>query len=78
MELATSSQREFARRLHDQLVAAAKEENWRDLRVAAGLGYSTTRGPRKPGDRVVHYFHAGRRRPSRASTGSSTRASRRH
>jgi hypothetical protein len=60
VRLATPSQREFARRLHDDLVAAAKAQHWRDLHVAAGLGYNTNKGPRKPGDRVVHYFHAGR------------------
>jgi len=59
VRLATPAQRTFARSLHDQLVAAAKEENWRDLRAAADLGYRMHVGPRKPGDRLVHYFHAG-------------------
>ena len=57
--LATPAQRALARSLHDQLVAAAKEENWRDLGAAADLGYRMHVGPRKPGDRLVHYFHAG-------------------
>jgi len=60
MELTTPAQRTRARLLHDQLVAAAKEENWRDVRVAATLGYRMHVGPRKPGDLNVHYFHAGR------------------
>jgi hypothetical protein len=60
MRLATRAQREFAIRLHDDLVTAAKEQNWRDLEAAAALGYHTNEGPRKPGDRLVHYFHAGR------------------
>jgi hypothetical protein len=60
MELTTPSPRTRARLLHDQLFAAAKEENWRDLRVAADLGYRMHVGPRKPGDLKVHYFHAGR------------------
>jgi hypothetical protein len=59
VRLATPAQRAVARSLHDQLVAAAKEENWRDLRAAADLGYRMHVGPRKPGDRKVHYFHAG-------------------
>ncbi len=59
MELTTPSQRTRARLLHDQLLAAAKDGNWRDLRAAADLGYRTHVGPRKPGDRLVHYFHAG-------------------
>jgi len=58
--LASPAQRAFARRLHDGLVAAASDQNWRDLRAAAELGYNTHPGPRKPGDRLVHYFHAGR------------------
>jgi len=59
VRLTTPSEREFARRLHDELVAAAKEQNWRDLSVAADLGYNTNNAPRKPGDRLVHFFHAG-------------------
>ena len=59
VELTTPSQRTRARLLHDQLLAAAKEGNWRDLRAAADLGYRIHVGPRKPGDRLVHYFHAG-------------------
>jgi hypothetical protein len=59
VRVATPAQRALARSLHDQLVAAAKEENWRDLRAAAELGYRMHVGPRKPGDRKVHYFHAG-------------------
>ena len=57
VRLATPAQRAVARSLHDQLVAAAREENWRDLRAAADLGYRMNVGPRK--DRLVHYFHAG-------------------
>ena len=59
MRLATPAQRAFARSLHDRLIAAAREENWRDVRAAADLGYRMNVGPRKPGDRLVHYFHAG-------------------
>ena len=67
MELTTPSQRTRARLLHDQLFAAAKEGNWRNLSAAAELGYRTHVGPRKPGDRKVHYFHAGSS-PTRART----------
>ena len=42
VELTTPSQRTRARLLHDQLLAAAKEGNWRDLRAAADLGYADT------------------------------------
>jgi hypothetical protein len=66
MELTTPSQRTRARLLHDQLVAAAKEGNWRDLRAVEELGYDTHRSPRKPGDFAVHYFHA--ERPQEART----------
>jgi hypothetical protein len=60
MKLTTPAQRNHARLFHDQLVAAAEDENWRDVRAAADLGYRMHVGPRKPGDLKVHYFHAGR------------------
>lgn len=59
VRLATSAQWARARLLHDQVLAAAKKNNWRDPGAGAELGYSTHPAPRKPGDRLVHYFHAG-------------------
>jgi len=66
VELTTPAQRLRARLLHDHLVAAANEGNWRDLRAVEDAGYNTKRTPRKRGDVKVHYFHA--ERPQEART----------
>ncbi|MGH3132316.1 MAG: hypothetical protein ACRDNY_00985 [Gaiellaceae bacterium] len=63
--LATSRERARARRVLAQLVSAAEEGNWRDLRAAARAGYGTRTATRKPGDRSVHYFHSERRQEPR-------------
>jgi len=76
VRLTTPSEREFARRLHDELVAAAKEQNWRDLSVAADLGYNTNKAPRKPVTVWCTSSMPGIRR-SRESMGSSTPTGRR-
>jgi hypothetical protein len=56
VKLATPVQQARAQRLHDELVAAAKEGNWTDLGAVARAGYHTHRTPRT--DAKVHYFHA--------------------
>jgi hypothetical protein len=60
LRLATPSERERARRLLAQLVAAADGGNWRNLRAAELAGYDTRTAPRRAGDVSVRYFHAER------------------
>jgi hypothetical protein len=60
VSLATPAERAGAKRVLAQLVAAAREGNWRDLDAVARAGYSVRPAPRKPGDRSVHFFHAER------------------
>lgn len=60
LRLATPAQRAGAAHILAQLVDAAKDGNWRDLKAVARAGYKTRTRVRKPGDRRVHYFHADR------------------
>jgi len=60
VELATPSERARAKRVLAQLVSAAEEGDWRDVRAAARAGYDTRTATRKAGDRSVRYFHAER------------------
>ena len=60
VKLATPSQRAGAKRVLAQLVSAAEDGNWRNLRAVARAGYDTRTAPRKAGDRSVRYFHAER------------------
>jgi hypothetical protein len=60
VSIATRSQRRAARRLLEQVVEAADEEGWRNLRAVALAGYNTRIEPRRAGDRSVRYFHAER------------------
>ena len=63
--LATPGQRVRARRVLAQLVAAAKEEQWRNVRAAARAGYDMRTATRKTGDRSIRYFHAERHQEPR-------------
>ena len=65
VRLATPRQRARARLVLAQLVAAAKEEQWRNVRAAARAGYDMRTATRKPGDRSVRYFHAERHQEPR-------------
>jgi hypothetical protein len=58
--LATSRERARARGILDELVTAAKRGNWRSTAAAERAGYDTKAGPRQPGDRSAHFFHAER------------------
>jgi hypothetical protein len=58
VRLATAVQRRSAERILAQLIDAARDGNWRDLKQVARAGYDTRTRPRKPGDRTIHYFHA--------------------
>ena len=58
ISLANSKQRAAARALLAELRAISPR--WQDLSGAAEDGYATRTRPRKPGDRSVRYFHAGR------------------
>jgi hypothetical protein len=58
LRLAAPNERLRARSLRDRLMTAADDGKWRDLEAAAKAGYHTHPAPRKPGDRMVHYFHA--------------------
>jgi hypothetical protein len=60
LSLATPAQRGLAATILAQLVAAAKEGNWRDKNAIARAGYKTRTAVRQPGDRSIHYFHAER------------------
>lgn len=60
VRLATPRERARAQRVLAQLVAAADEGNWRDVRAAARAGYGARTAIRKAGDRTVHYFHSER------------------
>ena len=60
VDLATPSQRTWARIVLSRLEAAAKRESWRDRRAAALAGYDMRARPRNPGDRRVFFFHAER------------------
>ena len=60
VRLSTRRQRVRARHVLAQLVAAADDGRWRDLRAAARTGYDMRTATHKPGDRSVHYFHAER------------------
>lgn len=59
IKLATPTQRAAARALLDELRAVSIR--WLDLSGAGADGYKTKTSPRRPGDRSVHYFHAGRK-----------------
>jgi hypothetical protein len=63
--LATPGERARARRVHAELVSAARTGDWRDLRAAARAGYGTRTAIRKPGDRSVRYFHSERHQEPR-------------
>jgi hypothetical protein len=65
--LATAGQRRSAARILAQLVDAAKDGNWHDLKAVARAGYKTRTAVRTPGDRSVHYFHADRGQEPRGS-----------
>jgi hypothetical protein len=58
ISLATPPQRRAASRVLGQLIDAAKDGNWRDLKAVARAGYVVRPAARKLGDRAVHYFHA--------------------
>jgi hypothetical protein len=60
VRLATPKERARARGVRTQLVAAAKEGRWRDVKAAARAGYDMRTAARKSGDRSVRYFHAER------------------
>jgi hypothetical protein len=58
--LASPRERRRARLVLAQLVGAARQGNWEDLRAVARAGYDTRTAPRRPGDRSIRYFHAER------------------
>lgn len=58
VRLATRGQRREAARILAQLVDAAKQGNWGDMKAVARAGYQVRPAARKVGDRSVHYFHA--------------------
>jgi hypothetical protein len=58
--LATPTERARAQRVLAQLLSAAQNGNWSELRAVRRAGYRTRTAVRKAGDRSVHYFHAER------------------
>jgi hypothetical protein len=65
LRLATPREREKARRVLAQLVAASEKGNWANVGAAKRAGYDTRTAPRKPGDLSIHYFHAERHQEPR-------------
>jgi hypothetical protein len=65
VERATPKQRRRARSILEQLVRAAERGNWRSTAAAERAGYDTRVGPRTPGDRSAHFFHAERHEEAR-------------
>jgi hypothetical protein len=60
VRLATAGQRLRAERILAQLVDAARDGRWSDVRAAERARYDTRTAPRRAGDRSVRYFHAER------------------
>jgi hypothetical protein len=65
VRLVAPRERAMARRVLAQLVSAALEGSWRDVRAARLAGYDTRTAARRAGDSSVHYFHAERRQKPR-------------
>ena len=66
LRLATARERARAQFVLAQLLDAAAEGNWSDLRAVGRAGYDTRTAPRKTGDSSIHYFHAERDQERRA------------
>ena len=60
VSLATRAERNRARGILGQLVAAADRERWRTPAAAERAGYDMRTRPRKAGDEAVYFFHAER------------------
>jgi len=60
VNLATRVERNRARRILGQLMAAADRARWRSPAAAERAGYDMRTRPRKRGDEAVHFFHAER------------------
>jgi hypothetical protein len=58
VSLATARQRARAADILEQLVATARDEDWRSIDGVARAGYNTRTAVRNPGDLSIHYFHA--------------------
>lgn len=74
VSLARSAERDRARRILGELVAAAERGNWRSLVAAERAGYDVRARPRRAGDRAVYFFHAERsQEPRRGSIFNAAR-----
>lgn len=74
VRLASPAERNRARRILTELMAAAERGSWRSLAAAERAGYDTRTRPRKAGDRTVHFFHAERsQEPRRGSIFNAAR-----
>ena len=65
VNLATREQRTRARRILNQLIAAAERGRWRSPAASQLAGYDMRTRPRKAGDNAIYFFHAERRQQRR-------------